>query len=279
MKWNIICDSSCDAYTLDNLSQDTNFSIAPLKIIVGDKEFIDNETLNTKELIRTIENHKGATSTACPSPFDWMTEFEKADYSIAICISSHLSGSYNSAVTAKDMVAERFPNKKIYVIDSRSTSGSMILLAQKVNSLISDGKTFEEIVNEIEQYNNTMQLTFCLSNYSNLVKTGRMSSFTGAMASALGIRVVSMKSPTGEIRVLSKQRGDNATHRYIVNQMAGLKNLSDCHIIISHCQNVNGAHKIKNLLNEMYNAVNVDIIETRGLCTFYANTGGIIISY
>lgn len=279
MKWNIICDSSCDAYTLGNLSQDTNFSIAPLKIIVGDKEFIDNETLNTKELLQTMENYKGASSTACPSPFDWTTEFEKADYSIAICISSHLSGSYNSAIIAKDMITERFPDKKIYVIDSRSTSGSMILLAQKVNALINEGKAFEEIVNEIEQYNNTMQLTFCLSNYSNLVKTGRMSSFTGAMASALGIHVVSMKSPTGEIRMLSKQRGDNATYKYIVNQMAGLKKLSACHIIISHCQNVSGAHKIKNLLNEMYGAVNVDIIETRGLCTFYANTGGIIISY
>ena len=279
MKWNIICDSSCDLYHLENLSRDTRFSIAPLKIIVGEKEFTDDETLDVKALINAMSTHKGTISTACPSTFDWATEFEKADYSIAICISSHLSGTYNSALVAKDMILERYPEKKIHVIDSRSTSGTMVLLARKLNELIGQGKVFEEVVNEIEQYNHTMQLTFCLSNYSNLVKTGRMSAFKGAVASALGIRAVSMKSPKGEIQVLSKQRGDNNTYKYMVNQMASLKDLKKCHIVISHCMNADGAYKVKNLLKELYDAVDVEVIETKGLCSFYANVGGILVSY
>lgn len=279
MKWNIVCDSSCDISVLHKLADDTRFSIAPLKILVGEQEFVDDKNLDTSELLLAMKNYKGASSTSCPSTFDWANEFSKADYSIAICISNNLSGSYNSALVAKDMILERFPEKKIHVLNSRSTSGSMILLAMKVNELIKQNKTFEQIVNDIEQYNNTMQLTFCLSNYSNLVKTGRMNAFTGAVANALGIRAISMKSPDGKIRVLSKQRGDNLTYKYMVNQMSQLKDLKNCHIIISHCQNADGAYKIKNLLKDLCGAVNVDIIETRGLCSFYANTGGLIVSY
>lgn len=279
MKWNIVCDSSCDILTLENLAPDTCFSVAPLKIIVGDMEFTDDETLDRQRMLDAMAGYKGASSTACPSPFEWASQFEKADYSIAVCISSQLSGAYNSALVAKDMVAEKFPGKKIHVVNSRSTSGSMILLAEKINSLISEGKDFDRVVNEIEQYNNTMQLTFCLTNYDNLIKTGRMSAFTGAVASVLGIRAIAMKSPLGEINVLSKQRGDANTYKYIVNQMAGLKELKDLPIVITHCQNADGAHKIKNLLKDLYGAVNVRILETRGLCSFYANVGGIIVSY
>lgn len=279
MKWNIICDSSCDTLTLQNLAADTQFSVAPLKIIVGEQEFIDDETLDRPAMLKAMASFKGASSTACPAPFEWTQNFEKADYSIAITISSELSGTYNSALVAKDMVLERCPEKRIHVVNSRATSGTMILLAYKVNQLIALGKSFDEVVNDIEQYNNTMQLTFCLSNYNNLIKTGRMSAFTGAVASVLGIRAIAKKSPMGEIQIISKQRGDNATYKYIANQMAQLKDLKNCQIVISHCKNADGAHKLKNLLNELHGCVNVHVIETRGLCSFYADVGGIIVSY
>ena len=279
MKWNIICDSSCDALTLDHLAPDTQFSVAPLKIIVGDKEFIDDESLILPEMLKAMAGFKGASSTACPSPFDWTSQFDKADYSIAICISAQLSGTYNSALTARDLALEKDSGKRIYILNSKATSGTMILLAKKANSLIASGKTFDEVINELEQYNNTMQLTFCLVNYNNLIKTGRMSAFAGAVASILGIRAVAKKSPLGEIQVISKQRGDSATYKFIVNQMGELKDLKNCSVIISHCQNAQGAHKIKNLLKELKGCVDVQIIETRGLCSYYADVGGIIVSY
>ncbi|MEG1782850.1 MAG: DegV family protein [Oscillospiraceae bacterium] len=279
MKWSIICDSSCDILSLEHLSPDTDFSIAPLKILVGGEEFVDDEGLNRNAMLVSMANFKGASSTACPSPFEWTSRFEAADYSIAICISSELSGTYNSALTAKNLTLEKFGEKRIYVLNSKATSGTMVLLAQKANALIGCGLSFDEVINELEQYNNTMQLTFCLSTYGNLIKSGRMSAFSGAMASILGIRAVAKKSPKGEIQVISKQRGDANTYKFMANQMAELKNLKACKVIISHCQNAQGAHKLKNALKELHNCVDVHIIETRGLCSYYAGVGGIIVSY
>ena len=91
MKWNIVCDSSCDTLEIKHLAEDTNFSIAPMKIIFGSKEFIDDENWNREEMLNTMTTYTGASSTACPAPFDWAKEFEKRDYSIAITISGSLT--------------------------------------------------------------------------------------------------------------------------------------------------------------------------------------------
>lgn len=279
MKWNIVADSSCDITELPGLAPDTGFSLASLKIYVGNKEFVDDASLDPIIQLEAMKSNKSASSTACPAPFDWAKEFEKADCSFAVTISSQLSGSYNSAIVAKGMVLEKHPEKKIHVFDSRGTSGEEILLLIKINSLIKAGKSFDEIVNETEQYNNTLQLTFCLVSFDNLIKSGRMSAFTGIIATKLGIRAIAMKTPKGEINVLSKQRGDHKTYKYIVDQMAGMKNLKESYIIISHVRNEEGARKIKSMLREYYDATNVAIIPCRGLCTYYADDGGLIISY
>ena len=279
MKWNIICDSSCDLTSLKHLAQDTEFSIAPLKIIVGDKEYVDDENIDCDDMLGAMARYKGASSSSCPAPMDWASEYERAENSIAICISQNLSGAYNSAMAARDMVLAQSPEKNIHVINSCATSGVMILLAIKVNTLIKEGKSFEEIVSETERYRDTLELTFCLKNYDNLIKTGRMSPFLGTVAGVLGIRAVAKKSPQGTIDILAKPRGDMAAYRYIVNQMAEKKNLKECRIIISHCKNFEGAARIKALLADLHGAENVQIIPTRGLCSYYANEGGLIISY
>lgn len=279
MKWNIVCDSSCDILELKHLADGVMFSIAPLKIRLGNKEYVDDASLNVKALREEMKKFKGASSTACPAPFDWMAEYEKADNIIAICITSALSGSYNSAVTARDMMLEKCPEKKIHVINTRSTSGKMALLAITANSLIKAGKDFEEVVNELDKKNNEIQLMFCLKNYNNLIRTGRMSPFTGAVATALGIRAVGIASPEGEVQLLHKRRGDANAYKFFLQHMPTLKNLKDSYIIISHCNNFEGASRLKEMLRNQEGATNVAIIEMRGLCSYYADDGGLIIAF
>lgn len=279
MKWNIVCDSSCDILSLDNISSDTAFCIAPLKITIGDESFIDDATLDREKLITAITKNKGASASSCPAPFDWLDQFEKADNIIAITISSELSGSYNSAIVAKDMLLEKYPDRKIHVINSRSVAGTMVLIAKKTNELIAQGLGFEEIVNELDQYSHTMQLIFCLENYGTLIKNGRMHPLVGAVATALKIKAIAIKSPKGDIQVVSKQRGEQNTYRYMVNYIKEKKSLKNQSVYINHCNNPEGAHIIKNFLNEMCDCIDVTVIETRALCSYYASVGGIIVSY
>lgn len=94
------------------------FSSVPFTISVGDENFVDDRNLDVDGMIDSMDACAEASHTACPSPHAWQEKFEQEGNVIAITISSKLSGSYNSACAAKDMVLEEQPDKKIAVIDS-----------------------------------------------------------------------------------------------------------------------------------------------------------------
>lgn len=278
-KWGIVCDSSCDITKLDNLAENCVFSIAPLKISFGDTTFTDDENLDIKRLLEFMSSSKEASSSACPSVHDWLSLFEKSENVIAVTISDKLSGANNAAMVAKDMFCEKYPDRKIHVVNSLSTAGSMILLAQKANSLIKEDLSFEQVVEKLEEYNKTMRLVFCLKNYNTLIKNGRMSPLLGAVASVLGIRAIAVKSEVGDIKVVSKQRGDAGTYKYMTDLIMQKENVQNLPVYINHCDNIEGANAIKEILTDKYGCKDVRIVPTRGLCSFYANIGGIIVSY
>ena len=105
MKWRIIADSSCDIFDLDHKPQNLYFSTVPFVITVDDKDFVDNEDLDVRELVAAMASSK-KSFTSCPSPAEWIREFGEEGDVFAITISANLSGSYNSACTAKEMILE-----------------------------------------------------------------------------------------------------------------------------------------------------------------------------
>ena len=94
-------------------------------------------------------------------------------------MTSCLSGTFNSAVVARRMVLEQHPEKKILVIDTRSTGGHMALLIWRLRDLIAQGLPFREVAREAVAYNRSLRLLFTLSSFDNLVKNGRMNDRLG----------------------------------------------------------------------------------------------------
>ena len=142
----IIADSSCDLESTKNIVNGVDLSVVPLKILVEDKEFVDNTDLNLDEMLEALANTKERTSTACPSPMEYEDAFGEADEIFVVSITSQLSGCYNSAVLAKNMYQERYPDKKVHVFDTQTTSGEMILIIDKIAELVVTEKCFEEII-------------------------------------------------------------------------------------------------------------------------------------
>ena len=104
MAWMIVSDTSCEIRELSPLSPGVQFALVPFKIRVGEREYVDLPTLNTRQMIQAMTDYNGASSTACPSPEEWAEYFLQADDSIALTISHNLSGSYNAAMAAREMV-------------------------------------------------------------------------------------------------------------------------------------------------------------------------------
>lgn len=281
MIWNIVSDSSCDLRMSSFESDRVQFATVPLRIQVGDQEFLDNDELVIPDLLDAMAAEKSASSTACPSPAAFAKAFESGDFTICFTISSNLSGTYNAAVMARDIVLEEHPEKKICVIDSKSTAGTMVLLIQRAKALMEADETgdFDGICNELRIYQAALRTYFTLECYDNLIKNGRMRPLVGNLLKTLGIHIIADATAQGTIHVSDKARGEVKTYRTITALMRTSKDCTGAHVIISHCENLAGALKLKQQILEDLPVKDVEILSCRGLTSFYAMQKGLILGY
>ena len=278
MTWNIVLDSSCDLMP-QHAFKNANIKIAPLTIRVGDKEFVDDETIDVPQLLDAMEKEKTASSTACPPPNAFYEHFLTADNVICICITSNLSGTYNAAVQAAEMVKEEYPEKNIHVVNSWSTAGEMVLIARKVDQLIGEGLSFAEIVEKVEEYTQEVRLVFTLEKFDNLIKAGRMKPLVGKVVAALGIHLVAQASMDGRVELMFKVRGDDKTLEKMVDYMLEQKDMTGKPVVINHCNNHKMVERLKELIKEKCNTDDITVLHCKGLTTFYAMEKGILIGY
>lgn len=281
MIWNIVSDSSCDLRTSAFHSDRVLFHSVPLRIQVGDQEFVDNNDLSVPEMLRAMAAEKSASSSACPSPADFAKAFEAGDCTVCFTISSNLSGTYNSAIMARDMVLEEYPEKRVCVIDSRATAGAMVLLIRRAKELMEADETgdFDGICAQLRLYQAALRTCFTLENFDNLIKNGRMRPLVGTLLHSLGIHVIADATPQGTIHVADKARGEAKTFRSITALMRASKECDGAEVVISHCENLEGAMKLKQQILEDLPVKQVEIISCRGLTSFYAMEKGLIVGY
>ena len=139
-KIKIVTDSSSDVPSLSGVE----LASTPLKIITEEREFIDNDALDIAEMVTYLEKYKGRSSSACPSPNDFLNAFGDAEEVYCVTITSGLSGCYNAAVAAKKIYEEENPTRRVLVIDSLSTGNEMALIIEKLRDFILEGKSLKK---------------------------------------------------------------------------------------------------------------------------------------
>lgn len=281
MIWNIVSDSSCDLLSGQFSSDKVNFELVPLRIQVGGQEFIDNDQLEVPTMLAAMADEKTASSTACPSPAAFARAFEKGDKTICFTISANLSGTYNAAVMGRDLVLEEHPEKKICIIDSKATAGAMVLLIRKAQELMEADTTgdFDAICNHLRIYQASLRTCFTLENFDNLIKNGRMRPLVGTLLHSLGIHVLAVATPQGTISVSGKARGELKTYKGLTELMRSSKDCAGAEVVISHCENLVGATKLRDQILADLPVKSVEIQSCRGLTSFYAMEKGLIIGY
>lgn len=274
MKIRIVADSSADLQT----TEDKSLVSVPLKIITDNKEYIDDDTLDTKVMTEELAEYKGKSGSACPGVGDWLEAFGDSEWVFGITITSNLSGCYNSAMVAKETYESEHPQCKVYIIDSLSTGPEMKIIVEKLQALISEGKEFDEICEMIESYRKKTFLLFCLKSLTNLANNGRVSPAVAKIAGILGIHVVGRASEEGTLEQKDKTRGEKKAILTL------LKNMKDMgyrggKVIIDHCFNENAAIQLKELIKKEFANADIRIGKTGGLCSFYAEQGGLLVGF
>ena len=274
---NLVSDSSCDLFSGELSSPCARLTVVPMCLHVGGQDYPDLPELNIPELLDKLAQYP--SYSACPSPAAFAEAFEQGDETVCVTISANLSGAYNAAMAARNLVLAEHPEKKIFVLDSLATSGVMILLLRKAAELAQQGLPFEELCEKLLEYRSSTKICFTLEHFDNLVKNGRMPPLAGTLLQTLGIRIIADATPQGTIHIAKKARGEAHTARAIAQLMNDAKDCTGCHVIICHCQNPAGAERLRSVIEAQTAAASVEILDCHGLTSFYAMDQGLIISY
>ena len=279
MAWMIVSDSSCDIRELTPLAPGVQFALVPFKIRIGQREYVDLPTLNVPQMMQAMTDYNGASTSACPSPEEWAACFLQADQILAITISSNLSGSYNAAVAARQMVLEEHPDKQIFILDTLSCSGALAGAAALANQKIAAWAGFEEVCDALIAYAEAGHILFSLASFEKLAKKGRFSKVFGFIAGALNMRVLGRRTPDGKIDFFFKTRGESRVLARILEQMDRDGFDGSRSVMVSHCHNEKAAQLLCHGIQAKWPDTTVEIVPCSGLCSFYAQDQGLIVTY
>jgi DegV family protein with EDD domain len=274
MNFKIVSDSSADLRTL----ADVPFASAPLKISTDEKEYVDNENLNVIEMLSDLATYNGRSRSSCPSSGEYLDAFGSTENVFCITITSGLSGSFNAANVAATQFKENYPENNIHVIDSLSTGPENALLIYKLRELILEGKDFETVKAEITEYHKHTRLIFALENMHNLANNGRVSPIVAKMAGLLGIRAIGRASEQGTLEMICKSRGPINTAIDILNNMIG-DGYKGGKVRIHHANNETAANLLRTKILEKFPGAQIEIDVAGGLCSFYAEQGGLLVGF
>ena len=274
MNYKIVADSSSDVLALDSVP----FANVPLVIHAGEKTFVDDENCDVAAMTDYMLTYKGKSSTACPGTQDWLDAFGEAENVFCVTITSGLSGSSNSARIAAEEYMAAHPGRRVHVVDTLSAGPELRLVVEKLQELILAETPFDEIVEEIEKYHKRSFLVFSLQSLHNFVANGRVSPALGALVGLLGIRVVGKASEQGTLEPLSKVRGDKKALNEIVRIMKEL-GWNGGRVRIAHNENAAMADSLAAALRAVHDKLDVAIERCRGLCSYYAEKGGLLVGF
>ncbi len=277
MEYVIVMDS-CGECTA-RMKEDERVISAPLTLQVDDHIIIDDDTFDQADFLRKVAESPNCPKSACPSPDHYKEAFEKAEKrAYGVTLTAELSGSYNSAMLAKDLVLEERPELQIHIFNSRSASVGETLITEKIQECEEKGMEFSEVVETVENYINTQNTYFVLENLETLRKNGRLSNLKAFVASALKIKPVMGATPEGTIIQLDQARGMNKALVKMVDYIAGAAEDPEQKILgITHCNCPERAEAVKNAILEKLSVKDVILLDTAGVSSMYANDGGVIV--
>lgn len=261
-KYILSCCSTADLKKSHFEARDINYICFHYEL--NGKQYYDDlgETIPFPEFYRSMEN--GAeTRTSQVSLGEFQAYFENFLKNgldiIHLSLSSGLSGVFNTALAAKKMLLEKYPERKIYIVDSLAASSGYGLIMDKLADLRDSGIKIEELYNWIENNKLKMHHWFFSTDLTFYIKGGRVSRFAGAVGKILNICPLLNMDNEGKLIPRFKVRGKIKVIHKMIEQMelnadGGLNYDDKCYI--SHSAFYSYAKLVAELVEQNFNHLN-----------------------
>ena len=265
-KIKIITDSTLDLPA--ELIREKNIEVLPLLINFGEESYLDGVEITTKEMIDKINSTGVLPTTAQVTPNRFEETFKKyldEGYKIVVLtLSSDMSGTYQSACIAKDMLE----SDDIVVIDSRNVTSGLGLLVLKACELRDKGLGIKEIEEEILKAIPKVKSSLNFESLENLVRGGRLSKTAGTIGSVLGLRLI-LEVKDGKMSVKDKVRGSKKALKKLISDFESADVDFDSPIVLLELLNEDVYEGLKIYFQEK----NINYIDAKVGCTVGIHSG------
>jgi len=249
----LIADSTCDLS--DEILEKYDIELAPLSIKIGNTSYKDRVDIQPDELYKMLNSLEVLPTTAMPSPTEFINLFEKAVSEghtniLCICMSSGTSGSYQSAVIARDYFNESHDDVKVYVVDSKCMSHGSGYLIMKSAILRERGASFQELIDFNETYKTNVKHFLSVDDLDNLIKSGRLTNVSALIGKVLKVKpIMSMRKGKGAI--VAKVRGSKKVYSHYLDEFKKRMDilLTDF-VIIGYTSDISKAETLKTMIRD-----------------------------
>ncbi|CAK7053502.1 DegV family protein [Tissierella sp.] len=245
-KIKVITDST--GYITREYAEKENVTIVSLNYVFGEETGKEPFPGEFDEFYNKLSTTKLFPSTSQPAAGEFLDAFNKAfeegyDEIIAIVLSSKLSGTYNSAVLAKNMLE----NKMITIVDSQMAASNLRFLVEDAVKMAKEEKTSREIENHLNYKKMNMHVYLTTETLEYLSRGGRLSAVQATVGNLLNIKPI-IELNNGELKLLEKLRGKNKALSAIIDKVpSNVEKIGVCHVL-----DVEDARKLKSKLEEMF---------------------------
>ena len=270
----ILSDSACDLPL--KIIEEYNIDIMPILVNKDEEEYLDGVTLQPKEMYDGMRNGVVYKTAQIPL-YVFEKKFEeiaqKKESTIYIAFSSGLSGTYQTSVIARNSLKEKYPDLDIDIVDSKSASVGFGLLVHKAAKMAKEGKPKEEILNMLDFYKKHIEHIFTVDDMETLYRGGRVTRAQAVIGGLLNIKPI-LDIKDGKLVPIEKVRGRSKVLKRmieIMDERGGKAELKNQTIGINHGDDIEGAMKLKEMIEEKYGCTDF-VINIIG-CAIGAHSG------
>lgn len=275
MSVKILTDSACDLP--NEIIEEYDIDVFPIIVNLGEKEFLDKVTLEPKKMYDDMRNGVVYKTAQIP-PTTIKEKFEEYAKNKVDCIyiafSSGLSGTYQTSVMIRDSMKEEYPDLNIDIVDSRSASVGFGLSVYKAAQMAKEGRSKEDIIKTVNFYAKHVEHIFTVDNMEYLFRGGRVTRTQAFIGGLLNVKPILDIPEDGTLRPIEKVRGRNKVLKRmleIMEERGGDADLKNQTIGIDHGDDIEGAMKLKEMIEEKYGCTDF-VINIIG-CAIGAHSG------
>lgn len=263
MSYTLASDATLDLPM--DLVERFEIAVVPMAFNLDGQEIIhyaDERNMTTEEFYDALRQGK-TSSTSQINPANYVEFFtpilEKGEDILYICFTSGLSGTYQSAMIARDMLLDEFPERSIFVVDSLCASAGLGYFMYLIGKKKEEGLSIEELRDWAIDNRNRIAHWFTVDDLFHLQRGGRLSFAEAMLGSALKIKPIISVDEEGKLYVENKVRGNKKSEEYMIQKINDTMDDTERSLFIGHGDAPDRALALKDKLMERTNVEDIHI--------------------